>query len=217
MLALHPDGVFLSNGPGDPQAVGETSLQAEKLIGKVPVFGICLGHQMISAACGAEIEKLKYGHRVGNHPVMNLISHRVEITAQNHGFGLVFSSLGLLIPEESVGFDSHVEDLRIWVERNVAPVVLNPRFGRIRLTHVNLNDGTCEGMALLDVPAFSVQYHPEATPGPTDSRYLFQAFVRLMAGRSDYLDIDISQDRLAGWRFDSAADARIEGNEAANA
>lgn len=201
VLAQHPDGVFLSNGPGDPDAVSETYEQVQQLLGQVPVFGICLGHQMICKAAGARIEKLKFGHHGGNHPVMNLCTGRVEITAQNHGFGLVFDSLGPLVPSESGGFADHVHDLREWAARRVAPVVRNDRFGRIRLTHVNLNDGTPEGMQLLDVPAFSVQYHPEATPGPTDSHYLFTAFSRLMEGRSDYLDIDIAADRLAGWRF----------------
>ncbi len=217
VLALNPDGVFLSNGPGDPEAVGVTAAQAEKLIGKIPVFGICLGHQMISLACGGQIEKLKYGHRGGNHPVMNLVSHRAEITAQNHGFSLMFESLGPLVPEQSGGWCDHVSDLRTWVERGVVPVVDNPRFGRIRLTHVNLNDGTCEGISLLDAPAFSVQYHPEASPGPTDSHYLFEAFIRLMEGRPDYLDIDISKDRLAGWRFDSSNADELQQEDGANA
>ena len=201
VLARRPDGVFLSNGPGDPDAVSETAAQAEKLLGHVPLFGICLGHQMLSKAAGARIEKLKYGHRGGNHPVMNLLSGRVEVTAQNHGFGPVFSSLGPLIAEESGGVSAHEDDLRAWVRRGVAPVVANERFGRIQLTHVNLNDGTPEGMAFLDVPAFSVQYHPEAAPGPTDAHDLFSAFMRLMAGDRDYLNIDIACDRLAGWRF----------------
>lgn len=201
VLALDPDGVFLSNGPGDPEAVRETYAQVEKLIGKVPLFGICLGHQMISLASGAEMEKLKYGHRGGNQPVMNLLTGRVEITAQNHGFGLLFDSLGPLVPELSGGISDHVSDLRFWSERRIAPVVQNERFGRIRLTHVNLNDGTAEGIAFLDHPAFSVQYHPEASPGPTDAHYLFTAFTRLMDGDQDYLDIDIARDRLAGWVF----------------
>ena len=201
VLALEPDGVFLSNGPGDPEAVDKTFDTASRLIGKVPIFGICLGHQMLSKAADADIEKLKYGHRGGNHPVMNLLTGRVEITAQNHGFGLVFDSLGDIVADESGGYTSHVDDLREWVRRQVAPVVDNPKYGRIMLTHVNLNDGTPEGMAFLDVPAFSVQYHPEASPGPTDSHYLFTAFTRLMDGDDDYLDIDIAADRLAGWSF----------------
>ena len=201
VLQQAPDGVFLSNGPGDPEAVEGTYSQVEKLLGKVPVFGICLGHQMMCKAAGADIEKLKFGHRGGNHPVMNLRTHRVEITAQNHGFGLLFPSLGPLVPELSGGFKGHEDDLRFWVCAGIAPVVQNERFGRIQLTHVNLNDGTAEGIAFLDIPAFSVQYHPEANPGPTDAHYLFTAFARLMEGREDYLDIDIAADRLAGWKF----------------
>ena len=205
VLAMEPDGVFLSNGPGDPDAVTETYEQARELIGKVPMFGICLGHQMISLASGGEMEKLKFGHRGGNQPVMNLVSGQVEITAQNHGFGLVFPSLGKLVPELSGGVAEHPTDgdLRFWSQRRIAPVVENERFGRIRLTHVNLNDGTCEGIQLLDQNAFSVQYHPEANPGPTDAHYLFTAFCRLMDGDADYLNINISQDRLAGWVFGS--------------
>ena len=209
VLALDPDGIFLSNGPGDPDAVQETYTQVQKLIGKKPIFGICLGHQMISLACGAQIEKLKFGHRGGNQPVMNLVSGRVEITAQNHGFGLIFPSLGELVPELSGGHAEHPADgdLRAWVREGIAPVVMNERFGRIRLTHVNLNDGTAEGIQLLDAPCFSVQYHPEASPGPTDAHYLFTAFTRLMDGDADYLDIDINKDRLAGWRFAEVEDA----------
>ena len=178
VLQQAPDGVFLSNGPGDPEAVEGTYSQVEKLLGKVPVFGICLGHQMMCKAAGADIEKLKFGHRGGNHPVMNLRTHRVEITAQNHGFGLLFPSLGPLVPELSGGFKGHEGDLRFWVRAGIAPVVQNERFGRIQLT-----------------------YHPEANPGPTDAHYLFTAFARLMEGREDYLDIDIAADRLAGWKF----------------
>ncbi|MBR3258572.1 MAG: glutamine-hydrolyzing carbamoyl-phosphate synthase small subunit, partial [Eggerthellaceae bacterium] len=221
VLAAQPDGVFMSNGPGDPEAVGETFAQVERLLGRVPVFGICLGHQMMALAAGAQIEKLKFGHHGGNHPVMNLMSGRVEITAQNHGFNPVFPSLGKLLPELSGGISEQAADLRFWSERRVSPVVENPRFGRIRLTHVNLNDGTAEGMAFLDIPAFSVQYHPEASPGPTDSRYLFRAFTRMMdawkAGDgptdwSEALSIDIAKARLAGWRF--ASSGSDEGREA---
>ncbi len=201
VLALNPDGVFLSNGPGDPEAVRDTYEQVQKLIGKVPLFGICLGHQMISLASGAQMEKLKFGHRGGNQPVMNLRTGRVEITAQNHGFGLLFDSLGPLVPELSDGVSEHASDLRFWAQRGVAPVVQNERFGKIQLTHVNLNDGTAEGIAFLDQPVFSVQYHPEASPGPTDAHYLFTAFTRLMDGDAGYLDIDIASDRLSGWVF----------------
>jgi carbamoyl-phosphate synthase small subunit len=199
-LALKPDGVFFSNGPGDPEPVEAAAAAARELCGVVPVFGICLGHQIVALGAGAQIEKLKFGHRGANHPVMNLRTRRVEITAQNHGFGVVFPSLGALVPEQSGGVAEHVEDLRFWVERGVAPVVQSTGFGRIQLTHVNLNDGTCEGLSFLDHPVFCVQYHPEASPGPTDAHYLFSAFVRLMDGREDYLDIDIAADRLAEWR-----------------
>ena len=214
VLAMGPDGVFLSNGPGDPEAVAPTYEAAQTLLGRVPVFGICLGHQMMAKAAGAAIEKLKFGHRGGNHPVMNLLTGRVEITAQNHGFGCLWPSLGPLVPELSGGCAEHPADgdLRHWVREGVAPVVANERFGRIQLTHVNLNDGTCEGMRFLDVPAFSVQYHPEASPGPTDAHYLFTAFTRLMEGRPDYLDIDIAADRLAGWTFGTARHPERAGN-----
>ncbi|NPD30331.1 glutamine-hydrolyzing carbamoyl-phosphate synthase small subunit [Eggerthellaceae bacterium zg-1084] len=213
VLALAPDGVFLSNGPGDPDAVDATYLAVRELLGKVPVFGICLGHQMMSKAAGAAIEKLKFGHRGGNHPVMNLLTGRVEITAQNHGFNLVFPSLGALVAAESGGVSAHDGDLRAWVRRGMAPVVRNERFGRIRLTHVNLNDGTAEGIEFLDVPAFSVQYHPEASPGPTDAHYLFTAFTGLMEGRQGSLAIDIAADRLAGWAFARTSGAIVERQE----
>ena len=205
VLAMAPDGVFLSNGPGDPDAVSGTYEQVEKLLGEVPLFGICLGHQMICKAAGARIEKLKFGHHGGNQPVVNLLTGRVEITAQNHGFNLVFPSLGEF-DAHATGADGRpgdLDDLRSWIERGAAPVVRNARYGGVRLTHVNLNDGTAEGIAFTDIPAFSVQYHPEANPGPTDSHYLFTAFTRLMDGIEDYLDIDIAQDRLQGWRFAS--------------
>ena len=217
VLAAHPDGVFLSNGPGDPDAVTETFTQAEKLLGKVPVFGICLGHQMISLASGACMEKLKYGHHGGNQPVMNLVTKRVEITAQNHGFGLLFPTLGPLVPELSGGFTEHVDDLRFWNDHNIAPVVDNPRFGRIQLTHINLNDGTAEGIAFLDIPAFCVQYHPEAAPGPTDAHYLFTAFARMMDGMSasDALNIDITADRLAGWNFGRSENSDMQSTSSA--
>jgi carbamoyl-phosphate synthase small subunit len=200
VLARMPDGVFFSNGPGDPVPVQATFQAAAELLGKVPVFGICLGHQMLGLAAGARIEKLKFGHRGGNHPVMNLLTRKVEITAQNHGFGVVFESLGPLVGELSGNASAHVSDLRHYAQVGVVPVVQSKRHGRVQLTHVNLNDGTPEGLAFLDLPAFCVQYHPEASPGPTDAHYLFTAFTRLMDGRADYLDIDISADRLREWR-----------------
>lgn len=207
VLAMSPDGVFFSNGPGDPEQVTQTAAAATELLGKVPVFGICLGNQLISLAAGAQVEKLPFGHHGGNEPVMNLLTHQVEITAQNHNYGLVFDSMGPLVPELSGAQAEHVRDLREWVERGVAPVVQTERLGRVRLTHVNLNDGTPEGIQFLDIPAFSVQYHPESCPGPHDSRYLFEAFVRLMdAWRerpegvasvpADYLALDVREGRM---------------------
>ena len=194
-LAYNPDGIFFSNGPGDPEQVDATQEAARGVLGKVPVFGICLGNQMLSIVAGADIEKLKFGHHGGNEPVMNLLTGKVEITAQNHNYGLVFPSLGKLIAEESGGISEHFDNLCEWSARRIAPVVQTKEFGRVRLTHVNLNDGTPEGIQFLDIPAFSVQYHPEASPGPHDSSYLFKAFARLMEGQSDYLAIDVREGR----------------------
>jgi carbamoyl-phosphate synthase small subunit len=190
VLAMEPNGVFLSNGPGDPDNVEATYKQVEKLLGKVPIFGICLGHQMICKASGATIEKLKFGHHGGNQPVKNMLNGRVEVTVQNHGFSVVFDTIGPLSEDLPQGHFAQNCEVRT-----------NSHYGRVALTHVNLNDNTPEGIAFLDIPAFSVQYHPEASPGPTDSHYLFTAFTRLMDGREDYLDIDIAEDRLHEWKF----------------
>ena len=195
VLEMDPDGVFFSNGPGDPEQVGPTAAAARAIIGKKPVFGICLGNQLISIAAGSEIEKLPYGHHGGNEPVMNLLTGRVEITAQNHNYGLVFKTMGELVPELSGGVTEHFDDMREWSRRGIAPVVMTKELGRVRLTHVNLNDGTPEGIQFLDAPTFSVQYHPEACPGPHDSAYLFEAFCRLMEGKEDYLAIDVREGR----------------------
>ncbi|MDH3661476.1 MAG: glutamine-hydrolyzing carbamoyl-phosphate synthase small subunit [Alphaproteobacteria bacterium] len=149
ILALSPDGIFLSNGPGDPAATGRFAVpEIKKLVasGK-PVFGICLGHQMLALALGATTEKMKFGHHGANHPVKDLATGKVEITSQNHGF--------------SVDKDSLPEG--------------------VEMTHVSLFDGSLEGLALRDRPVFSVQYHPEAAPGPEDSAYLFDRFLQLMA------------------------------------
>ncbi|MDF1543055.1 MAG: glutamine-hydrolyzing carbamoyl-phosphate synthase small subunit [Anaerosomatales bacterium] len=187
VLAHAPDGVFLANGPGDPAAVHYLYATLTELIGNVPVFGICLGHQMLSLAVGCSTYKLKYGHRGGNQPVKNLLTGRVEVTSQNHGFCVDFGSIGPLLAEESAGLGFDPSDIGQWAGAGVPPVVRSERFGRIQLTHINLNDMTAEGIRLLDAPAFSVQYHPEAAPGPHDSRYLFDAFTAMMDGRVDYL------------------------------
>ncbi len=144
-LAWNPDGIFLSNGPGDPD-VGTYATTVRDLIGKKPIFGICLGHQILGLALGGKTYKLKFGHHGGNQPVMDLTTRKVEITSQNHGFAVDVDSL-----------------------REVA-----------RLTHVNLNDRTVEGLAHAELPLFSVQYHPEASPGPRDASYLFDRFLEYM-------------------------------------
>jgi carbamoyl-phosphate synthase small subunit len=174
-LALKPDGVFLSNGPGDPAAVGYAVETIRGLLGKVPVFGICLGHQLLALALGLSTYKLKFGHRGANHPVRDYLTGRVEITSQNHGFAVeppavVREALerGAVVGEGGVA-SLKAEDM-----------LLQTGCGRAQITHLNLNDGTVEGLRLLDLPAFSVQYHPEAGPGPHDSRYLFGRFTELM-------------------------------------
>ncbi len=147
VLSLKPDGVFLSNGPGDPEPLAYQTQQVRNLLGKTPIFGICLGHQIMGRALGGKTFKLKFGHRGGNHPVLNQVTGKVEITSHDHGFAVDSSSLK----------DSEVE-----------------------LTHINLNDQTLEGFRLRNHPAFCVQYHPEAAPGPHDSYYLFDDFMKMM-------------------------------------
>ncbi len=193
ILADEPDGIFLANGPGDPAAVDYLYRTLRSLLGVRPVFGICLGHQMLSLAVGASTYKLKYGHRGGNQPVKNLLTGRVEITSQNHGFCVDFGSIGELVVEDSAGLSHDAGDLGAWARAGVAPVVRSEEFGRVQLTHVNLNDMTTEGIRLLDLPAFSVQYHPEAAPGPRDACYLFAAFTRMMRGIDDYFSSDEGQ------------------------
>jgi len=151
VLSLKAQGVFLSNGPGDPEPLQYQAGQMRKLIGRVPIFGICLGHQILGLALGGKTYKLKFGHRGANHPVLNKVTGRVEITSHNHGFAVDPDSLNL---------------------------------NEIEITHTNLNDETLEGFRHRSHPVFCVQYHPEAAPGPHDSRYLFDDFVKLMqAGR----------------------------------
>ncbi len=146
ILDMEPDGIFLSNGPGDPAAVAYTVESVRTLIGKKPIFGICLGHQILGLALGGTTYKLKFGHRGANQPVKNLRTGKVEITSQNHGFAVDAESLG----------------------------------GDVEITHINLNDNTVEGLRHREHPVFSVQYHPEASPGPHDSSYLFGEFIKLM-------------------------------------
>lgn len=146
ILALNPDGIFLSNGPGDPAALDYIHAEVKKLLGKKPIFGICLGHQILTHAFGGTTYKLKFGHRGGNQPVKDLRDGRVAITAQNHGFATDPDSL----PDD------------------------------VEITHINLNDQTVEGFRHKTYPAFSVQYHPEAAPGPNDAKYFFEEFAALI-------------------------------------
>jgi len=149
------DGVFLSNGPGDPAATRYGVEAARGLLGKAPVFGICLGHQLLGLALGGRTHKMKFGHRGANQPVKNLRTGHLEVTSHNHGFAV---------------------DPEGWHPVGARPRQVTTDFGAVEPTHWNLNDGTLEGFRCLDVPAFGVQYHPEAAPGPHDSRYLFDHF-----------------------------------------
>jgi carbamoyl-phosphate synthase small subunit len=163
------DGVFVSNGPGDPAATTYGVEAIRGLLGEVPVFGICLGNQLLALALGGRTYKMKFGHRGVNQPVKDLDTGRIEISSHNHGFAV-----------DPRGWD---EAAAVDAPRQQPPMVQTP-FGRAALTHWNLNDGTLEGLRCLDIPAFSVQYHPEASPGPHDSRHLFARFRDLMESRT---------------------------------
>jgi carbamoyl-phosphate synthase small subunit len=170
ILALEPDGVFLSNGPGDPEPLGDTISTIRGLLGRVPIFGICLGHQLLGLAMGARTYKLRFGHHGGNHPVRNLETGEVAITAQNHGFAVdLWPLAGREAPARS-GVPGP----------DLLPSRVASDFGAVAATHQNLNDGTLEGLSFLDVKAFGVQFHPEAAPGPRDAVGLFDQFFELM-------------------------------------
>ncbi|HZC67474.1 MAG TPA: glutamine-hydrolyzing carbamoyl-phosphate synthase small subunit [Nitrospirales bacterium] len=158
-LTLNPDGIFLSNGPGDPEGVPYAVEAVRTLFGKRPIFGICLGHQIIGLALGLQTYKLKFGHHGANHPVLDLETRKVEITSQNHNFAVRGG--------EVAGADAK-------------PAPWTTAYGRVQLTHVSLNDDAVEGLRCLDLPTYSVQYHPEASPGPHDASYLFHRFTDLM-------------------------------------
>jgi len=147
ILSYNPHGLFLSNGPGDPEGIPYAAETVRSLLGKLPIFGICMGHQVLGTALGGKTFKLKFGHRGANHPVMDIPADRISITSQNHGFCVDMETLDK-------------ED--------------------VSLTHINLNDKTLEGLEHKTLPAFSVQYHPEASPGPHDATYLFDKFITMM-------------------------------------
>jgi carbamoyl-phosphate synthase small subunit len=182
LLAGRFDGVFLSNGPGDPAATGYAVQTVRGLVGRIPLFGICLGHQILARAIGGRTYKLSFGHRGANQPVLDIDARRVEITSHNHGFAVDPRSFPGWADGDASLARSHTLSPRSASPPALpegAPVV-HGDFGPVALTHWNLNDGTLEGMRLLDVPAFSVQYHPEAAPGPHDSAALFDRFVGLL-------------------------------------
>jgi carbamoyl-phosphate synthase small subunit len=172
VLAAAPDAVFLSNGPGDPAPVTGGVEAVRGLLGKVPLFGICLGHQILGLALGAETFKLPFGHHGGNHPVRRLTDGRVEITAQNHGFAVDLWSLTDAVPPTASGLPGP----------ELLPGPVDTLFGSVIPSHQNLNDGTLEGLECPDAVAFSVQYHPEAAPGPNDAAVMFDRFVDAARG-----------------------------------
>ncbi|KKO21149.1 MAG: glutamine-hydrolyzing carbamoyl-phosphate synthase small subunit [Candidatus Brocadia sp.] len=157
VLDMKPDGIVLSNGPGDPAAVPYMTENIKGFLGKKPVFGICLGHQLLALTLGLKTYKLKFGHHGGNQPVMDLSTRKVEITAQNHSFAVTPPQQG---------------------------AVHKSPYGNVEITHINLNDKSVEGLKCHSIPAFSVQYHPEASPGPHDAGYLFERFIEMMKCQS---------------------------------
>ncbi|HUW31750.1 MAG TPA: glutamine-hydrolyzing carbamoyl-phosphate synthase small subunit [Planctomycetota bacterium] len=161
ILALEPDGIFLSNGPGDPEACGYAVQTIRSLIGKRPIFGICMGHELLALALGGRIVKLKFGHRGGNQPVIELATGTIDITCQNHGFAVDADSLD---PEQ------------------------------VEITHLNLNDRTCEGLRMKRQPVFSVQHHPESSPGPRDAAHHFDTFARMLAGEGRWWEEEMRND-----------------------
>lgn len=167
---INPDGIFVSNGPGDPAGAPYLFETLTHFLDKKPVFGICLGHQILSLALGGKTFKLKFGHRGANQPIKNLKSGRVEITSENHGFAVDPASLSIEMKLWKVG--SSIKAGESWRGKS--------QWGEVELTHLNLNDGTVEGIKCFDIPAFSVQFHPEASPGPHDTKYLFDQFINLM-------------------------------------
>ena len=173
ILALEPDGVFLSNGPGDPEPLTGPITTVRDLLGRVPLFGVCLGHQILGLALGAATYKLTFGHHGGNHPVRRLRDAQVTVTSHNHGFAVDLWSLTGEGPPSRSGL----------IDDRAQPARVETPFGEVVPTHLDLDDGTLEGLACLDVPAFSVQYHPEAAPGPHDARSLFDDFLDLLDGR----------------------------------
>lgn len=163
ILQLRPDGIMLSNGPGDPKDVPEAIEMLKKVLGKIPLFGICLGHQLFALACGADTKKMKFGHRGSNHPVKDLATGKVAITSQNHGYTVDIDSL-----------------------KNT----------KLAVTHIAINDGTVEGLRHLDYPAFTVQYHPEASPGPEDANYLFDQFMKMIDAKKQGVETACQNVRI---------------------
>ena len=160
VLGMNSDGIFLSYGPGDPAGVPYAVNTVKELLGRLPIFGICLGHQILGLAFGFQTYKLKFGHHGANHPVLNLETKKVEITSQNHNFAVHG-------PRSATG----TAQTKTWTTP----------YGSVQVSHTSLNDDAVEGFRCLDIPTFSVQYHPEASPGPHDAGYLFQQFIDMMA------------------------------------